>query len=102
MRGQERKSRGLARPGGGAQEWSMFDCMEAVGMAPRQLFRMGGQGACMLQTGSPFFTGLDRFAWTGAACLQCKLSPCLEALFTLMEMSGGGDIITVRKKADSV
>ncbi|XP_048856405.1 LOW QUALITY PROTEIN: retinoic acid receptor gamma-A-like [Brienomyrus brachyistius] len=48
----------------------MFDCMEAVGMAPRQLFRMGGQGACMLQTGSPFFTGLDRFAWTGSACVQ--------------------------------
>ncbi|KAJ3586997.1 hypothetical protein NHX12_013388 [Muraenolepis orangiensis] len=49
----------------------MFDCMEALGMGPRQLYDVTSRGACMLRKASPFFTGLDPFAWTGSASVQC-------------------------------
>uniref|UniRef100_A0A8C9WHH8 Retinoic acid receptor gamma a n=1 Tax=Scleropages formosus TaxID=113540 RepID=A0A8C9WHH8_SCLFO len=48
----------------------MFDCMEALGMGPRQLYDVTNRGACMLRKASPFFTGLDPFAWTGATSVQ--------------------------------
>ncbi|XP_066564555.1 retinoic acid receptor gamma-A isoform X2 [Amia ocellicauda] len=48
----------------------MFDCMEALGMAPRQLYDVTNRGACMLRKASPFFGGLDPFAWTGTASIQ--------------------------------
>ncbi|XP_034064867.1 retinoic acid receptor gamma-A isoform X4 [Gymnodraco acuticeps] len=48
----------------------MFDCMEALGMGPRQLYDVTSRGACMLRKASPFFTGLDPFAWTGSASVQ--------------------------------
>ncbi|KAM8862368.1 retinoic acid receptor gamma-A isoform 2-T5 [Spinachia spinachia] len=48
----------------------MFDCMEALGMGPRQLYDVTGRGACMLRKASPFFAGLDPFAWTGSASVQ--------------------------------
>ena len=50
----------------------MFDCMEALGMGPRQLYDVTSRGACMLRKASPFFAGLDPFAWTGSASVQCK------------------------------
>nr|XP_020448853.1 retinoic acid receptor gamma-A-like isoform X3 [Monopterus albus] len=43
----------------------MFDCMEALGLAPRPLFDVSGQGSCMLGKATPYFSGLDHFAWTG-------------------------------------
>ncbi|KAL0978290.1 hypothetical protein UPYG_G00168460 [Umbra pygmaea] len=48
----------------------MFDCMEALGMAPRPLFDVSTQGACMLGKATPFFPGLDPFAWAGTASVQ--------------------------------
>ncbi|TNN82505.1 Retinoic acid receptor gamma-A [Liparis tanakae] len=48
----------------------MFDCMEALGMGPRQLYDVTSRGACMLRKASPFFAGLDPFAWTGSASVQ--------------------------------
>ncbi|XP_010873589.2 retinoic acid receptor gamma-A isoform X2 [Esox lucius] len=48
----------------------MFDCMEALGMGPRQLYDVTSRGACMLRKANPFFTGLDPFAWTGSASIQ--------------------------------
>ncbi|ROL52158.1 Retinoic acid receptor gamma-A [Anabarilius grahami] len=45
----------------------MFDCMEALGMGPRQLYDVTNRGACMLRKASPFYAGLDPFAWTGTA-----------------------------------
>ncbi|XP_029576229.1 retinoic acid receptor gamma-A [Salmo trutta] len=48
----------------------MFDCMEALGMGPRQLYDVTSRGACMLRKASPFFAGLDPFAWTGSASIQ--------------------------------
>ncbi|XP_037125973.1 retinoic acid receptor gamma-A isoform X2 [Syngnathus acus] len=48
----------------------MFDCMEALGMGPRQLYDVTSRGACMLRKASPFFAGLDPFAWTGRASVQ--------------------------------
>ncbi|KAL4655555.1 retinoic acid receptor gamma-A-like isoform X2 [Arapaima gigas] len=48
----------------------MFDCMEALGMGPRQLFNVTSQGTCMLRKASPFFPGLDPFAWTGTVSVQ--------------------------------
>uniref|UniRef100_A0A674B764 Retinoic acid receptor gamma n=1 Tax=Salmo trutta TaxID=8032 RepID=A0A674B764_SALTR len=48
----------------------MFDCMEALGMAPRPLFDVSTQGACMLGKATPFFPGLDPFAWGGTASVQ--------------------------------
>lgn len=53
----------------------MFDCMEALGMGPRQLYDVTSRGACMLRKASPFFAGLDPFAWTGSASVQCKWHP---------------------------
>ena len=50
----------------------MFDCMEALGMGPRQLYDVTARGACMLRKASPFFAGLDPFAWSGTASIQCK------------------------------
>ncbi|XP_029534858.1 retinoic acid receptor gamma-A-like isoform X2 [Oncorhynchus nerka] len=46
----------------------MFDCMEAL--APRPLFDVSTQGACMLGKATPFFPGLDPFAWAGMASVQ--------------------------------
>ncbi|XP_031681130.1 retinoic acid receptor gamma-A-like isoform X2 [Oncorhynchus kisutch] len=46
----------------------MFDCMEAL--APRPLFDVSTQGACMLGKATPFFPGLDHFAWAGMASVQ--------------------------------
>ncbi|KAM9507139.1 retinoic acid receptor gamma-A-like isoform 1-T1 [Salvelinus alpinus] len=48
----------------------MFDCMEALGMGPRQLYGVTSRGTCMLRKASPFFAGLDPFAWTGSASVQ--------------------------------
>ncbi|XP_031421673.1 retinoic acid receptor gamma-A isoform X2 [Clupea harengus] len=48
----------------------MFDCMEALGMGPRQLYDVTARGACMLRKASPFFAGLDPFAWSGTASIQ--------------------------------
>uniref|UniRef100_A0A087X952 Retinoic acid receptor gamma n=1 Tax=Poecilia formosa TaxID=48698 RepID=A0A087X952_POEFO len=48
----------------------MFDCMEALGMGPRQLYDVTSRGACMLRKASPFFPALDPFAWTGSASVQ--------------------------------
>lgn len=50
--------------------------MEALGMAPRPLFDVSTQGACMLGKATPFFPGLDPFAWGGTASVQCKWSIC--------------------------
>lgn len=55
----------------------MFDCMEALGLGPRQLYDVTSHGACMLRKASPFFAGLDTFAWTGSASVQCKWHPCV-------------------------
>ncbi|KAK6321274.1 retinoic acid receptor gamma-A-like isoform X2 [Coregonus clupeaformis] len=46
----------------------MFDCMEAL--APRPLFDVSTQGSCMLGKATPFFPGLDPFAWAGMASVQ--------------------------------
>ncbi|KAA0706710.1 Retinoic acid receptor gamma-A [Triplophysa tibetana] len=48
----------------------MFDCMEALGMGPRQLYDVTNRGACMLRKASPFYAGLDPFAWTGTASVR--------------------------------
>ncbi|XP_067089394.1 retinoic acid receptor gamma-A-like isoform X1 [Osmerus mordax] len=48
----------------------MFDCMEALGMPPRPLFDVSSQGSCMLGKTTPFFPGLDPFAWAGTASVQ--------------------------------
>ncbi|KAI4895334.1 hypothetical protein NFI96_000691 [Prochilodus magdalenae] len=48
----------------------MFDCMEALGMGPRQLYDVTNRGACMLRKANPFFAGLDPFAWPGTASVQ--------------------------------
>uniref|UniRef100_A0AAY5KLR3 Retinoic acid receptor gamma n=1 Tax=Esox lucius TaxID=8010 RepID=A0AAY5KLR3_ESOLU len=48
----------------------MFDCMEALGMAPRPLYDVSTQGTCMLGKATPFFPGLDAFAWAGTASVQ--------------------------------
>lgn len=53
----------------------MFDCMEALGMGPRQLYDVTSHGACMLRKVSPFFAGLDSFTWTGSASVPCKWHP---------------------------
>lgn len=55
----------------------MFDCMEALGLGPRQLYDVTSHGACMLRKASPFFAGLDTFAWTSSASVQCKWHPCV-------------------------
>lgn len=52
----------------------MFDCMEALGLAPRPLFDVSGQGSCMLAKATPYFSGLDPFAWSGASSVQCEYS----------------------------
>ncbi|XP_061689285.1 retinoic acid receptor gamma-A-like isoform X2 [Syngnathoides biaculeatus] len=44
----------------------MFDCMEALGLAPRPLYDVSAQGSCMLAKAPPFFSSLDPFAWAGA------------------------------------
>ncbi|XP_040926813.1 retinoic acid receptor gamma-A-like isoform X2 [Betta splendens] len=48
----------------------MFDCMEALGLGPRPLFDVPGQGSCMLGKTGPYFTGLDPFAWAGTGSIQ--------------------------------
>ncbi|XP_004070508.1 retinoic acid receptor gamma-A isoform X3 [Oryzias latipes] len=48
----------------------MFDCMEALGMGPHQLYDVTSRGACMLRKASPFFPRLDPFAWTSSASVQ--------------------------------
>ncbi|XP_076612773.1 retinoic acid receptor gamma-A-like isoform X2 [Chaetodon auriga] len=48
----------------------MFDCMEALGLAPRPLFDVSGQGSCMLAKATPYFSGLDPFAWAGTSSIQ--------------------------------
>ncbi|KAG7494349.1 retinoic acid receptor gamma-A-like isoform X2 [Solea senegalensis] len=48
----------------------MFDCMEALGLAPRPLFDVSGQGSCMLAKATPYFSGLDPFAWAGTSSVQ--------------------------------
>lgn len=50
----------------------MFDCMEALGLAPRPLFDVSGQGSCMLAKATPYFSGLDPFAWAGTSSIQCE------------------------------
>lgn len=71
-RGGTEGSRLISAEGGGG---AMFDCMEALGMGPRQLYDVTSRGACMLRKASPFFAGLDPFAWTGSASVQCKWHP---------------------------
>lgn len=65
----------------------MFDCMEALGMGPRQLYDVTSHGACMLRKVSPFFAGLDSFTWTGSASVPCKWhpvwTPCIDTVFSL-------------------
>ncbi|XP_047223509.1 retinoic acid receptor gamma-A isoform X2 [Girardinichthys multiradiatus] len=63
----------------------MFDCMEALGMGPRQLYDVTSRGACMLRKASPFFPALDPFAWTGSASVQCKWLPAVETQSTSSE-----------------
>ncbi|XP_039884835.1 retinoic acid receptor gamma-A-like isoform X2 [Simochromis diagramma] len=48
----------------------MFDCMEALGLAPRPLFDVSRQGSCMLSKAAPYFSGLDPFAWAGTSSVQ--------------------------------
>ncbi|XP_056292792.1 retinoic acid receptor gamma-A-like isoform X2 [Pseudoliparis swirei] len=48
----------------------MFDCMEALGLGPRARFDVSGQGSCMLGKATPYFSGLDPFAWTGTGSIQ--------------------------------
>ncbi|KAM9859777.1 retinoic acid receptor gamma-A-like isoform 1-T1 [Aulostomus maculatus] len=48
----------------------MFDCMEALGLAPRPLFDVSAQGSCMLSKATPYFSGLDPFAWAGTGSIQ--------------------------------
>ncbi|KAJ4926850.1 hypothetical protein JOQ06_014595 [Pogonophryne albipinna] len=48
----------------------MFDCMEALGLAPRPLFDVSGQGSCMLSKASSYFSGLDPYAWAGTGSIQ--------------------------------
>ncbi|XP_068451181.1 retinoic acid receptor gamma-B isoform X2 [Clinocottus analis] len=48
----------------------MFDCMEALGLGPRPLFDVAGQGSCMLGKATPYFSGLDPFAWAGTGSIQ--------------------------------
>ncbi|XP_070693925.1 retinoic acid receptor gamma-A-like [Pempheris klunzingeri] len=48
----------------------MFDCMEALGLAPRPLFDVSGQGSCMLTKAASYFSGLDPFAWAGTGSVQ--------------------------------
>ncbi|XP_004545015.1 retinoic acid receptor gamma-A isoform X2 [Maylandia zebra] len=48
----------------------MFDCMEALGLAPRPLFDVSRQGSCMLSKATPYFSGLDPFAWAGTSSVQ--------------------------------
>ncbi|KAM4613664.1 retinoic acid receptor gamma-A-like isoform 2-T3 [Polymixia lowei] len=48
----------------------MFDCMEALGLAPRPLFHGSGHGSCMLGKATPYFSGLDPFAWAGTGSVQ--------------------------------
>lgn len=50
----------------------MFDCMEALGLAPRPLFDVSRQGSCMLSKATPYFSGLDPFAWAGTTSVQCE------------------------------
>lgn len=52
----------------------MFDCMEALGLAPRPLFDVSAQGSCMLGKATPYFSGLDPFAWAGTSSIQCEYS----------------------------
>lgn len=52
----------------------MFDCMEALGLAPRPLFDVSRQGSCMLSKATPYFSGLDPFAWAGTSSVQCEYS----------------------------
>lgn len=52
----------------------MFDCMEALGLAPRPLFDVSGQGSCMLAKATTYFSGLDPFAWAGTGSIQCEYS----------------------------
>lgn len=54
----------------------MFDCMEALGLAPRPLYDVSGQGSCMLAKATPYFSGLDPFAWAGTSSIQCEYSVC--------------------------
>lgn len=55
----------------------MFDCMEALGLAPRRLYDVSGQGSCMLARATPYFSGLDPFAWAGTSSIQCEYSVCV-------------------------
>ncbi|XP_041837068.1 retinoic acid receptor gamma-A-like isoform X2 [Melanotaenia boesemani] len=48
----------------------MFDCMEALGLAPRPLYDVSRQGSCMLGKATPYFSGLDPFAWAGTSNIQ--------------------------------
>ncbi|XP_029906758.1 retinoic acid receptor gamma-A-like isoform X2 [Myripristis murdjan] len=48
----------------------MFDCVEALGLAPRPLFDVSNQGSCMLGKATPYFSGLDPFAWAGTGSIQ--------------------------------
>ncbi|XP_041944558.1 retinoic acid receptor gamma-A-like isoform X2 [Alosa alosa] len=46
----------------------MFDCVEALGVAPRPLYDVSAQGSCMLRKVSSFFPNLESFSW--AATMQ--------------------------------
>ncbi|XP_069565070.1 retinoic acid receptor gamma-A-like isoform X2 [Brachyistius frenatus] len=48
----------------------MFDCMEALGLGPRPLFDVSRRGSCMLGKATPYFSGLDPFAWAGTSSVQ--------------------------------
>ncbi|XP_020821808.1 retinoic acid receptor gamma isoform X2 [Phascolarctos cinereus] len=54
----------------------MYDCMETFAGSPRRLYGAVGPGTGLLRkaSGSPCFAGLESFAWSQSASLQC-LSP---------------------------
>ncbi|XP_028853381.1 retinoic acid receptor gamma-A-like isoform X2 [Denticeps clupeoides] len=48
----------------------MFDCVEALGVAPRPLYDMSAQGSCMLRRAGPFFPSLEPFSWSSSSGMQ--------------------------------
>lgn len=68
----------------------MFDCMEALGLAPRPLYDVSAQGSCMLSKATPFFSSLDPFAWAGTGSLQCELPGPSPSFRPITSIIGGG------------
>ncbi|XP_031423570.1 retinoic acid receptor gamma-A-like isoform X4 [Clupea harengus] len=48
----------------------MFDCVEALGVAPRPLYDVSAQGSCMLRKASSFFPNLEPFSWAINTAMQ--------------------------------